>query len=57
MCDSRKVFSMADNEKTPKKEEEKKVNKQGAPTETSELEDELDKVAGGGNYNCGCGIE
>jgi hypothetical protein len=48
-------MTMAENEKTPKHEDEKKVNKEGAPTETSELEDELEKVSGGGNFNCGCG--
>jgi hypothetical protein len=50
-------MTMAENEKTPKHEDEKKVDKQGAPTDTSELEDELEKVSGGGNYNCGCGLQ
>ena len=47
--DSRKADIMAENE-TPKSEET--IDK---PAETTELEEELEKVSGGGNYNCGCG--
>ena len=35
--------------------DEKKPKDEAEPTETSELESDLEDVSGGGNNNCGCG--
>jgi hypothetical protein len=48
---------MADTQKPTKPEDDKKAREHvGKPGETAELEEELDDVSGGGNYNCGCGL-